>query len=86
MNFLNLLKVGVMRENFMAHKSPAVHYVLMDIVNPDSNLETMPEVLSRLRKKFLDHEPGTEAQDRAYKLYNYYLKLFQSGQAYLPKF
>ena len=67
-------------------KLTAVHYVLMDIVNPDPNLETMPEVLSRLRKKFLDHEPGTEAQAQAYKRYDYFLKLFQSGQAYLPKF
>ena len=67
-------------------KLTAVHYVLMDIVNPDPNLETMPEVLSKLRKKFLDHEPGTEAQAQAYKRYDYFLKLFQSGQAYLPKF
>ena len=67
-------------------KLTAVHYVLMDIVNPDPNLETMPEVLSRLRAKYLDLEPGTEAQAQAYKRYDYFLKLFQSGQAYLPKF
>ena len=86
MNFLNLLKVGVMRQNSMEHKSPSVHYVLKDIVNHDQNLEPMPNVLSRLRAKYLDLEPGTAAQAQAYKRYDYFLKLFQSGQAYLPKF
>lgn len=70
----------------MEHKSPSVHYVLKDIVNHDQNLEPMSDVLSRLRAKFLDLEPGTAAQAQAYKHYDYYLKLFQSGQAYLPKF
>ena len=67
-------------------KTPAVHYVHKDIVNPDSRLEPMPAILSRLRVVYLNHEPGTEAQAKAYKRYDYYLKLFQSGQAYLPKF
>jgi hypothetical protein len=55
-------------------------------VNHDQNLEPMSDVLSRLRAKYLDLEPGTAAQAQAYKRYDYYLKLFQSGQAYLPKF
>ena len=75
-----------MRENSMEHKTHSVHYVLKDIVNHDQNLEPMPDVLSRLRAVYLNLEPGTAAQERAYKHYNYYLKLFQSGQAFLPKF
>ena len=55
-------------------------------MNHDQNLEPMPDVLSRLRAVYLNLEPGTAAQERAYKHYNYYLKLFQSGQAFLPKF
>lgn len=71
----------------MEHKKQyAVHYIHKDIVNHDSNLEPMPAVLSKLRYKFLALEPGTAAQEQAYKQYEYYLKLFQSGQAYLPKF
>ena len=84
---MNLLKIGVIKANTMEHKKEhAVHYIHKDIVNHDKNLEPMPQVLARLRSIFLNLEPGTAAQAQAYKQYEYYLKLFQSGQAYLPKF
>lgn len=71
MNFLNLLKVGVMRENFMA---------------PDQRLTPIVKILAVLRRDFLAHEPGTEAQAQAYKRYDKVLKLQATGVFYIPKF
>ena len=46
----------------------------------------MVKILADLRRDFLAHEPGTEAQASSYKRYEKYLKLQATGVAYIPKF
>ena len=67
-------------------KTTLVLSVLMDRENPDPRLDFLPDILTKLRRDFLAHEPGTEAQAQAYKRYNEVLKLQATGVFYIPKF
>jgi len=52
----------------------------------DNRLIPMIKILADLRRDFLAHEPGTEAQATSYERYEKYLKLQATGVAYIPKF
>ena len=67
-------------------KTTLVLSVLMDRENPDPRLDFLPDILTKLRRDFLAHEPGTEAQATSYKLYEKHLKLQATGVMYVPKF
>jgi len=67
-------------------KTTLVLSVLMDRENPDPRLDFLPDILTKLRRDFLAHEPGTEAQAASYKLYEKHLKLQATGIMYVPKF
>jgi len=56
------------------------------VENPDPRLDFLPDILAKLRRNYLAHEPGTEAQATSYKHYEKYLKLQATGVAYIPKF
>ena len=46
----------------------------------------MVKILADLRRDFLAHEPGTEAQAASYKLYKTFLDRHLAGEMYVPKF
>jgi hypothetical protein len=52
----------------------------------DNRLIPMIKILADLRRDFLAHEPGTEAQASSYKLYKTYLDRHLAGEMYVPKF
>jgi hypothetical protein len=52
----------------------------------DNRLIPMIKILADLRRDFLAHEPGTEAQASSYKLYKNYLDRHLAGEMYVPKF
>lgn len=54
--------------------------------NTDQRLTPIVKILAELRRDFLAHEPGTEAQATSYEQYEKYLKLQATGVAYIPKF
>lgn len=56
------------------------------MANTDQRLIPMIKILADLRRDFLAHEPGTEAQATSYERYEKYLKLQATGVAYIPKF
>lgn len=56
------------------------------IENHDPNLDLMENIVAELRRDFLAHEPGTEAQAASYKLYKLYYDRHQAGEMYVPKF
>jgi len=58
----------------------------LGIRDHDPNLELISVYLVRTRSKFLDLEPGSKAQERAYQEYERTLKLQATGQQYVPKF
>jgi len=67
-------------------KTAVVLSVLMDRENPDPRLDFMPDILAKLRRAYLAHEPGTAAQASSYKLYKTYLDRHLAGEMYVPKF
>jgi hypothetical protein len=54
--------------------------------NTDQRLTPIVKILADLRRDFLAHEPGTEAQASSYKLYKTYLDRHLAGEMYVPKF
>ena len=56
------------------------------IENHDPNLDLMHDIVAELRRNYLAHEPGTEAQAASYKLYKTYLDRHLAGEMYVPKF
>jgi len=46
----------------------------------------MENIVAELRRDYLAHEPGTEAQATSYKLYKIYYDRHQAGEIYIPKF
>ena len=67
-------------------KTTLVLSVHKDRENPDPRLDFMPDILAKLRRAYLAHEPGTEAQASSYKLYKTYLDRHLAGEMYVPKF
>ncbi len=67
-------------------KTAVVHDVQKDIVNRDSRLDFLPDILAKLRREYLSYEPGTEAQATAYRRYEEALRLQATGVIYVPKF
>ena len=67
-------------------KTALVLSVHKDRENPDPRLDFMPDILAKLRRAYLAHEPGTEAQASAYRRYEEALRLQATGVIYVPKF
>jgi hypothetical protein len=67
-------------------KSETQFSIPIGIENHDPNLDLMKNIVAELRRDYLAHEPGTEAQATSYKLYKIYYDRHQAGEIYIPKF
>ena len=71
----------------MASTKKATQFSIpIGIENHDPNLEKMVDILAKLRRRYLDLEPGTAEQQKAYEEYDRWLKLQATGVMYVPKF
>lgn len=52
----------------------------------DKNLESIHKLIDSARMDMLKHEPGTSAQEQAWRKLKSLLEMRDRGQAWVPKF